>query len=215
MKKIFVLIGVLAAMVLFSSVAMAADEMAGRGGLGLKLNYVSPKGDSFNDGHETLNINPNSGLSYEANATYFISQYFSMEAGVGYFKTDIDANINGGSDVKLLSGFKQVPLTLTARAHYPLGAFSPYVGLGVGYYFNSIGDLAIPMPGVTMDMDNSFGYHAVAGCEAFVSKNVAVDLSARYTWNKADLHVSYMGGEDSEKVKLDNWSVGLGLKYYF
>ncbi|MBI9075393.1 MAG: outer membrane beta-barrel protein [Desulfatibacillum sp.] len=153
------------------------------------------------------------------NLTYFFNQYFSTELTVAYAKTDMELESKG---VSMKEGeLEQTPLMLTFRAHMPTETIlSPYIGAGLTYYFNEfdMSDTLIrKSPARTsITPDDGLGYHVNLGMEIFATDNLAFDLDAKYTWYEEEFEVSSPGrvGYD-EKIELDSFSVGVGMKYYF
>lgn len=115
-------------------------------------------------------------IGLSADITYFFSESFSCELGLGYQKTDMEvADIIGAGGYGELT---QIPVLLTGRYHFaPSDKTTIYVGLGIGYYIHDmknadgIGDYfdGAP-PGVNAFADDAFGYHVNAGMECFCPK---------------------------------------------
>lgn len=156
---------------------------------------------------------------YGINGTFKPNENISFELAINRTtKSQNDFEINARS--WNTGDIRQTPLTLTARFHWPIGMFSPYIGAGLGYYWNSYDkNNDFWASGVTVDMDNSWGYHINTGSEFFLdaTKNLALNLDFKYVWNKADITVSNAGAglRLDGSMNLDSFIVSVGLKYYF
>jgi outer membrane protein len=223
MKKKFVaLFFFVAALVLvFSQIGFAQDakDMKGRLGLGARVAYVNYSGDSFDELGYSIKVDFDDNVMYGGNLTYFVHEYFSFELSVDYAKTDVDARVLGVS--ANIGEMKQVPILLTARTHLSTNPkVSPYIGIGIGYYLNDweMSDALkseIP-PGYSVDTEDSIGFHVNLGVESFVNKHVALNLEAKYIWNRTDVELkSPYGTWIDESVDLDTFYLGVGVKYYF
>jgi outer membrane protein W len=70
--------------------------------------------------------------------------------------------------------------------------------------------------GSKLDPDNSIGFNLGAGIQFLLNEHFALDLDLKYVWNKTDFDAKAPGYETEEiSVDLDNFYVGIGLKYYF
>ncbi|WP_028315486.1 OmpW/AlkL family protein [Desulfatibacillum aliphaticivorans] len=219
MKKISVVmvVGMIGLMLMAGS-AMAADT-AGKIGIGLELGYNQISDTSIPDA-PGIDGEFDGAFIFGANADYFFTDFFSLEMFLGYTATDMDASGFGVSiDVGEVT---QVPWTLTARLHYPNDSIvSPYIGAGVGYYFNDF-DVSSTMVNNAapqtygIDLENSFGFHVNGGAEVFVDENVAFDLDLKYTWNNADWDENVNGVTiTSGDIDMDAFTATVGVKYYF
>jgi len=154
---------------------------------------------------------------YGVNGTVQFNDYFSIELGVDRINsTQSDFKI-GAASYKA-GEITQTPITMTARLHYPVGIFSPYIGAGAGYYFRSYDkDNAFWNPAVTVDIDNGWGYHVNTGTEIFLtpSRNLALNLDFKYVWTKADLKATNGATSLTGSMDLNSFVAGIGIKYYF
>jgi outer membrane protein len=192
MKKMVIVFSVIFALVFVSGImglSMATAGEAGeeaedgpRFGVGARVGYAIFSGGDFVDiWGDRWDYDADGQFVYGINTTFVLNKYFSYELAAEYLPdTDMDVTWNSvifGSDFAEVSSF---PITFTARFHIPTGtAISPYIGGGVGYYFNDI-DLnpiltAVLPAGSVVDLDDSFGFHANAGTEIFFGKNRNLD----------------------------------------
>jgi len=154
---------------------------------------------------------------YGVNGTIKFNDYISVEIALDRInKTKSEFK---GGNVSLKAGdITQTPLTVTARFHYPVGIFSPYIGAGAGYYWRSYDkDNAFWNPAATVDIDNGWGYHVNTGTEIFLtdSRNIALDLDLKYVWTKADLKATNGATSITGSMDLNSFVAGIGIKYYF
>lgn len=206
-------------LILFSSTAYAAPQF----GIGLRVGH-----NFYQDG--TLDIE-GTGVSvdysnksawvYGINGTFKPTENFSLELALDRIsKSQCDFKLSG---VTFNSGdITQTPLTLTARFHWPIGIFSPYIGAGLGYYWNSfdksgVGGAIWWLPTTTVDLENSFGYHVNAGTEIFLdeARHLALNMDFKYVWTKAEISATNAGATIKGDMNLDSFVAGLGIKYYF
>jgi len=110
---------------------------------------------------------------------------------------------------------------LTARLHLPTdGNFWPYIGAGVGYYFNDFNKKSSAwLPGDSIDYDDSFSYHVAGGMEFFLgdARNVSLNFDFKYIWSETDLKLRgpSMGIPGTYDVDLDTFMGTIGLKFFF
>ncbi len=219
MKRFLVLLVAVFVTMSFSSVVLAEG---GNFGLGLRAGFASLDDDSFTENNATYNVidNGSSGI-FGANATYILNRYFSFELSVDYIpKVNVDfkprgqATVHGG-DMSI------IPVMFTARLHLPTdGDFWPYIGAGVGCYFNDFNKKnSAWLPGDSIDYDDSFSYHVAAGAEFFVgdARNVSLNFDFKYIWSEADLKLRgpSMGIPGTYDVDLDTFMGTIGLKFFF
>ena len=218
MKKI---VWALLFLFVFSSTVYAEDSP--KFGVGVRVGHNFYKDGNINLSGSGASIGGDysnkSVWMYGINGTYRHNDYFSLELA-------LDRTIKSQSDFKAggtswnTGDIQQMPLTLTARFHWPIGNFSPYVGAGLGYYWNSYDqNNTFWNPAAVVSMDNSVGYHVNAGSEFFLdaTKNLALNLDFKYVWNKADITATNAGAgvRLTGSMNLDSFVVGLGIKYYF
>lgn len=207
-------------LVVFSSTVYADPP---KFGVGLRVghNFYQDGNLSFSGSGATGNVDYSNKSSwiYGINGTYQHNENFSIELA-------LDRTVKSQSDFKIgaiswnVGDIQQTPLTLTARFHWPIGLFSPYIGAGLGYYWNSFDkNNAFWNTAATVNMDNSVGYHVNMGAEYFLdtTKNLALNLDFKYIWNKADMTAANAGAgvRLDGSMNLDSFVAGLGIKYYF
>lgn len=210
-RKVVVALYVAVLLLVFGQTGFAQE--AGKLGIGARISYVNYSGDDFiNEHDEKVNIDFDEVAMYGLNVTYFFHKYFSAELSVDYAKTDlyVSGTFRGVAQTWNDGELTQIPVLLTGRLHIPVNNIvSPYVGAGVGYYFN---DYDPKHPADKATADDSFGFHVNAGVEFFLAENYAINLDLKYVWNDVDFPDP---GEPTEEISMDAFVAGIGFKYYF
>lgn len=159
----------------------------------------------------------NSAWTFGFNGAIQINKYLSTEIGIDWINSSKNELKIAGTSWK--SGeIKQMPITLTARFHYPVGIFSPYAGLGLGYYIRSYDkDNTFWAAATDVSVDNGWGYHINAGSDIFLTqaRNLALNVDLKYVWSKADIKAINGAAKLEGSMNLDSFLFGLGIKYYF
>ena len=210
-KKVVVAVYVAVLLLVFGQTGFAQE--AGKLGIGARVSYVNYSGDDFINPHdERVNIDFDEVAMYGLNVTYFFHKYFSTELSVDYAKGDlwVSGTFKGVATDEIDGEFTQIPVLLTGRLHIPVNNIvSPYVGAGVGYYFN---DFDPKDAADKATADDSFGFHANAGVEFFFAENYAVNLDLKYVWNDVDFQDP---DDPTQEISMDAFVAGIGFKYYF
>ena len=105
-----------------------------------------------------------------------------------------------------------IPVEADAILKFPISdMLTPYVGGGVGYY---IFDVENDIEGVDVDIDNEFGYFALAGVEIAFNEQVSLFAEGKYTWLEATIEASGdVEGEETGKLDGFGGNAGLMLKW--
>lgn len=207
MKKTLIIMSSLMVLASGTVTTSSAEDIAGRSGLGIGIGYITPKGGEIDDADTDIDT----GFLPSINYTYGVSSNFSLEVSLARAVLDVEIeDIDFGE-------LTTYPLQVTAQYRIPAGNILPYFGAGVGYYFNEFDeDSIISSAGVSVDTDNSFGFHVNAGCDFFLNQNSAINLDARYFWSKTSTSVDFLGTEIADDdLDLDSLVIGAGLKYFF
>jgi len=211
-KKIVALFFVFAALMLVVSQISFAQDMEGRLGIGARVAYVN---FSDEDLHK-FDVDPDETPMYGGNITYFVLSYLSIELSVDYLETDVDLDAKGGSvDI---GDLKKIPVLLSLRTHLPTNSkVSPYLTVGIGYYFNDFDMKSSAPAGYDLDIDDSFGYHLGGGIEYFYNNHFAFNLDFKYISDSVDADFEEPGGYsvNDKNLDMDFFSAGIGFKYYF
>jgi len=219
MKKVLLFITGFAFIVSGTLSAAYAEDIAGRSAIGVGYANVSPDEGDIDDG--TL---------MSINYTRGVNNNLSIELSLGEAVLDVNPG-----DIPVDLGEATVrPLQVTAQYRIPSGNLSPYVGAGLGYYFNDFDlsgeaedaiaqvriDSGDPTFDLDVDVDDSFGFHIDAGVDYFVNSNFALNIDARYFWSQADAKMTEtrLGTPDEigdDEIDLDSFVIGVGAKYFF
>ncbi len=208
------LLVIVALLLVFSQVGFAQD-MKGKFGIGARIGYVNYAGDDYGVSGSNFDVDFDAAAMYGGNLVYYIHRYFSFELSADYVKTDTEIKGSGLSPTNI-GELKQVPIILNGRFHFSTNQkISPYLSGGIGYYLNDF-DLSNSSAGNELDPDNSIGFNLGGGIQFLLNEHFAIDLDLKYIWNKTDFEAKVPGYAPEEtSVNLDNFYVGIGLKYYF
>jgi len=187
----------------------AAQEAPARISIGAKVGYV----DIASFGKQ-VNIAFAGVPYYEGFFELQVSKYASCELSFGYLDLDVDGTMDG---VTLDFGeLQQFPVILTIRYHLPFhsGRISPYLGGGVGYYFNSFDtSRVVSLAGGEIDTDDSAAFHLGAGIKYHVADDVALCLDVKHVWNEADGTLGTVGAAVNDDLDLNTTLLGLALVF--
>ncbi|MBW2358763.1 MAG: outer membrane beta-barrel protein [Deltaproteobacteria bacterium] len=183
---------------------LASDSS--RFGIGIRGGFVFSGDDSITDATDgtMIDIDFDSSFMFGINTTYVMNDVLSMELSADYvLDRDMEFTMPGQS---MKGGeVSTIPLLWTLRIHIPTNSgFKPYIGGGVGWYFNGFDQDPVwtaSNPGVNLEL--------------FFTENVALNLDAKYIWSTADLKVIAPGSYQMYEIDLDGFVVGMGLKFYF
>ena len=108
-----------------------------------------------------------------------------------------------------------IPVEADAIVKFPLAdRFAPYVGGGAGYYmFDVSGNVHDEDSGanISVDIDDEFGWFALAGVEIGLSDQVSLFAEGKYTWLDATMKAKGDGIDGSEDICLDGFGGNAGL----
>ena len=208
------LLVIVALLLVFGQVGFAQD-MKGKFGIGARVGYVNYAGDDYDVSGSNIDVDFDNAAIYGGNLVYYIQRYFSLELSADYVKTDTELKGVDSSPINI-GELKQVPIILNGRFHFSTNQkISPYLSGGIGYYLNDF-DLSNSSAGNELDPDNSIGFNLGGGIQFLLNEHFAIDLDLKYIWNKTDFEAKVPGYAPEEtSVNLDNFYVGIGLKYYF
>lgn len=142
----------------------------------------------------------------EVDFTYFFTKNIAAELVLTY-PQDININV-GGVKAGTISA---LPPSLLLQYHFTdLGAFKPYVGLGVNYTLfykrNNILD------GAAQVSNSSFGVAGQVGFDYMLNKNWGLNVDLKYIQMATDVTVM---GDKIGKVNLNPLTIGVGVAYRF
>lgn len=166
--------------------------------------------DSANKDSTPLDLSVNNKMIPELDISYFFTPNFAAELILTYpQKHDVRA---GGAKIGSL---KHLPPTLLAQYHFTqLGAFKPYVGVGINYTrFSSVKfDPAVDAALNPSVKKNSFGPALQIGFDYALDKNWSINFDVKKVYIKTDVR-SF--GTKVGTFKVDPVLVGVGLGYRF
>ena len=216
-----------------------AQDITNRLGIGARFMWLAPKKETHFDNLIQMQSGKLEGKSmFGGTLTYGVSRWLSLEVA---FDNSLNADLNDNVlDIKIAS-VRVYPLTLSAQLRYlaPPEYYTwmvPYLTFGFGRYFIDC-DVSreykmyeAPNPplirNIEVDMDNTWGGHIGGGLDIFLSEKIAFNFEFRYFWADSDIHeriilrdintntIIYQERR-SDKIDLDSWMVGVGIKFYF
>lgn len=142
----------------------------------------------------------------EVDFSYFVTPNIAAELVLTY-PQKVDILVGGAK----LGSIKALPPSLLLQYHFTqLGAFKPYVGLGVNYtLFSSRKDIG----GLASVEKSSFGAAAQVGADYMLTKNWSLNLDVKYIQMSTDVMVNGTGKVG--KVDLNPITAGFGVGYRF
>jgi len=164
----------------------------------LKGGLYSPSNDFDLQGQQ---FNHDDGFVAEIAYGHYFMPMFALELGAGYFESKASAAVPAGE-----TKFKVVPLTLTGKVLFPIGAIEPYGEFGIGGYITET-DVSGTVSQAIDSTESVFGLHAGAGVNFNITQNVFLGAEGRYLWAKPS-----WGGTD---IKLDGFTVTGNLGFRF
>lgn len=142
----------------------------------------------------------------EVDFSYFFTKNIAAELVLTY-PQNVDIKVGGAE----AGHIKALPPSLLLQYHFTdLGAFKPYVGLGVNYtIFSKRKNI---LGGAAEVEDSSVGPVAQIGADYLIDRNWSVNLDVKYVKMGTDVKV---GGTKVGKVDLDPITYGIGVGYRF
>jgi len=202
-KKILVA-ALIAAGVLSSAVAQAQD-----GSFMVRVRAVDVLFDNGQkDGLDTRGvgaIEADSRWIPELDLSYFFTKNIAAELVLTYPQT-VDITANGAQIGKI----KALPPSLLVQYHFTdLGAFKPYVGLGVNYtIFMSRDNIAL---GASVEK-SSVGLAGQVGFDYMFNKNWGLNVDVKYIQMETDVNI---GATKLGTLNLSPITAGVGVSYRF
>lgn len=142
----------------------------------------------------------------EVDFSYFFTPNIAAELVLTY-PQNVDIKVAGSK----AGTIKALPPSLMLQYHVTqLGAFKPYVGLGVNYtIFTKHNNI---LGGVGEVENSSLGLAGQIGFDYMITKNVALNLDVKYIQMDTDVTV---GGSKIGKLDLNPVTAGIGIGYRF
>ena len=168
-------------LVFFSSFSAMGQE---------KPYYITIKAGSYTPTDDLDDADFDTGFNGELSFGHYFGPNFALEAGVGYFETDVSFS---GFNPFVLVFFNEddevtvVPITLTVKALHPVDSFELYLGAGIGFYFaNFEADISTTGLGnFSFDDDETvFGAHFLVGVNVNLTEVVFIGVEGKYIWTE-------------------------------
>lgn len=142
----------------------------------------------------------------EVDISYFFTPNFAAELVLTY-PQDVDIKVAGTQQGTI----KALPPSLMFQYHVTqLGAFKPYVGLGLNYtIFTKHSNI---LNGAASVDGSSFGLAGQLGFDYMFSKNWGLNVDVKYIQMDTDVKVL---GEKIGKLDLNPVTAGIGVSYRF
>ena len=150
-----------------------------------------------------------------------ISYFFTKNIAVEAICCVVPAKINAKGAVAALGNVGEViafPPTITLQYHFTdLGAFKPYVGIGVNYtHFFKNGNGA---NFANLKVDDSWGVAGQIGFDYMIDKHWAFNVDVKKIYMQPHAQVNLLAGGGAvplvAKTKIDPWLIGVGVGYKF
>lgn len=205
--KLAVVLCAAALLMIFSPAVFAGQE--GKFGVGARVGYALYQDDKI----DNTDVEFDGTVSFGVDGTYWFSDMFSLELALEYAKPATD--LKGDGEKLDFGDLQQLPILLTVRFHpFSAEGFSPYIGVGAGYYLNDFSaDNAVKAEMGELDVDNNAGFHACLGTEFFLNDNMALNLEGRYAFDNTKFKAD--SGDESDSVDLNAITIKGGFKFYF
>ncbi len=165
------------------------------------------------------------GMSIGGTLGLEIMKYLAIEIRIPYFRIEVVESFEGLSAGQL----QNLTFMLSLQARYPLGdQFVPYLVGGGDYHLNkfilnngiknSWNDLGFTLE---ENVDHSFGFHAGAGLDFFLMRNIALNVDVRYftanlngTWRIVDQTTQQEISGPIESMRLNSIQAGISVKFF-
>ena len=150
---------------------------------------------------------------------YFFTDSFSIETICCVTQHDVDA-VRGLPGAELVSNARLIPATFTAKYHFDLDGFRPYVGAGPTYFLwieDKPGTATLPLGVTDTDLSDEFGFVLQAGFDVPIGENgfgLSVDAKRYFVDTTARWYAGDALAIETEH-ELDPWVVSAGVSYRF
>ena len=159
-----------------------------------------------------LNVKAKNQVIPEFDVSYFFTKNIAAELVLTWPQ---QVNITAGSGNTNIGKVSALPPSLLAQYHFTdLGAFKPYVGLGVNYTI--FGNRAnFPGLGNSVQVDqNSVGVVGQIGADYMFDKNWGLNVDVKYATMSTNV-TTVQGGTNLGKLTLNPWMPAVGVTYKF
>jgi outer membrane protein len=132
-----------------------------------------------------------------------LNDFIGLELAIdSIMESDVHMKMNN-QKVKV-GKISTIPVTLTTRVYIPTDTiFKPYLGVGMGYYFNDFENTK----NTGMSLDDAFGFHYCFGADLWLNglENTALNFDLKYL--KPD--------NENDSLDWDSLNIGIGFIYFF
>ena len=144
----------------------------------------------------------------EVDISYFFTPNIAAELVLTY-PQDVDIQT---SALGKIGKVQALPPSLLVQYHFTeLGAFKPYVGLGVNYTIFTKKSFNTALGKISVD-DNTVGLAAQVGFDYAIDKNWSCNVDAKYIQMETDVKLE---GTKLGKLGLNPMTYGVGVGYRF
>ena len=161
---------------------------------------------------QALNIKAQNQWIPEVDVSYFFTKNIAAELVLTYPQ---QVNITAGSGNTNVGKITALPPSLLAQYHFTdLGAFKPYVGLGVNYtIFGNRQNF--PALGNTVTVNqSSIGVVGQIGMDYMFDKNWGMNVDLKYATMSTEVK-TVSGGTNLGTLTLNPWMPAVGVTYKF
>lgn len=168
----------------------------------------------------TLQTKANDNVTPTIAIEYFVTNNVSIETIAGMTQHDVDTTAGLPAGAELVSNAKLIPATLTAKYHFDLGGFKPYVGAGPAYFLwvdDKPGAATLPLGVTETNLSSELGLALQAGFDVPVGDKgfgLTVDVKRYFIDTTARWFVGNTLAIETEH-KLDPWVISAGIAYRF
>ena len=161
---------------------------------------------------QALNIKAQNQWIPEFDVSYFFTKNIAAELVLTYPQ---QVNITAGSGNTNVGKITALPPSLLAQYHFTdLGAFKPYVGLGVNYtIFGNRQNFPALGNSVTVNQ-SSLGVVGQIGMDYMFDKNWGMNLDLKYATMSTEVK-TVAGGTNLGTLTLNPWMPAVGVTYKF
>jgi outer membrane protein len=160
---------------------------------------------------QSLNVNAKNQWIPEFDVSYFFTKNIAAELVLTWPQ---QVNITaGGSNIGKISA---LPPSLLAQYHFTdLGAFKPYVGVGVNYtIFGNRQNFPGYTPAALQVEPSSFGVVGQIGADYMFDKNWGANIDLKYATIATNVQ-TVSNGANIGKLTLNPWMPAVGVTYKF
>jgi outer membrane protein W len=183
---------------------------------------VDPQGDPDPDLSNLRDIEFDGDSGWGLGVNVFWGSRLSTEfAGYVVSPSVATAGANPAIAPFAFGDLEMIPLTATLQFHLlPNSRIDPYVGAGVGYVLFDQVDRASDVTGINVDaidFDDDFGYVLNGGVSVGLTRNLALNVEAKYMPLESSANVVFAGTTPAQQIDIEVnpmiVSAGLSLRF--